>query len=210
MLRILPILLALSWGQACLAQPIVDHDRIPSPWIEVIGDVNGDGQDDRLTSTPLNRYTDIIAIELGGAYGLSNTADIPNHVIAMPANWSDFESIELRSNTSFTLRTGCFACGRTHSRIDFHIAYRGGQFIVAGYSQSTADRIFATVEICDVNLLTGVANVQFEDIVQRYETTDRSFAMMDLKPDYTPQICQKLDQFDDIFKESYIKDRDAQ
>lgn len=207
-----PICMALlcTVGQAVCAQPLIQEDRIPSPWIEVIGDVNADGHEDRLRSTPLNQYTDIISIELGRAYGLSDTADMPDHIIAIPTNWSDFDSIERTSHSSFTISTGCFACGRYHSHIAYHIAYRNDHFVVAGYTKTAADRNYATVETCDVNLLTGKADIDFEDETQHHTIQDRSFMIEDLTPEYTPQICQKLDQFDDAFKESYIKAREAQ
>lgn len=139
------------------AQVILDASRIPEPWIEITADITGNGLPDILRSTPFDEDHDIISIKLSD-YSLF----IRPQVFALGANRTGEPAIEITSETSFLVRTGCFACGRTHAERLHKFAFRKGQLVVAGHTETHVDRLYAIAVTCDVNHLLGRAEIRVD------------------------------------------------
>ena len=76
-----------------------------------------------------------------------------------------------------------------------------GQLRVIGFDDSYADRIFAAVITCSVNLLNGDTIVEAIDVEKLNLTTDeRSYSLAALPEDPLPQVCRSAyARYDDDF-----------
>ncbi|MEM6729579.1 MAG: hypothetical protein AAF618_13835, partial [Pseudomonadota bacterium] len=140
-----------------LAQSLIDETRLPEPWIELSADFTGDGGAEILRAMPFDLDHDIIALTVSEEGRFSAP-----RLFAIGVNRTGEAGLEITSPSSFLIRTGCFACGRMHSEFLHKIAYRDGAFVVAGYTETIIDRIFAVRITCDVNHLTGRAEVRLD------------------------------------------------
>lgn len=167
------------------AQPIIDEDRLPTPWVVLETDLNADGQPDTLTAAPHSLDLDIVTVELGLA-----RAPI---VIPIWKNLTGEPGIVLTSPSTFDLRTGCFACGRYHSETLWRLAWRKGALIVAGYRDLSVDRLEAKVTICDVNLRTGRAEITVDStLVETHVFEPPTLEPRDLLAWSGPEVCRQV------------------
>ena len=203
MIRLALLLLLASPATLATGQVMLDEDRIPEPWIEVIEDVTGDGQAERLRLTPLSQDYDVLTIEPGVDAHFSAPILLP-----VWQNRTGEDGIIVTSDTSFTIRTGCFACGRYHSFYDTKIAWRGGQFVVAGYTGRVTDRLFAVTVTCDINHLTGRGEVHVDGEKMEELAAIRAYPVRDWDG-APPAACEAAWAYEsDSFLESWTADRD--
>ncbi|WP_223668954.1 hypothetical protein [Kangiella shandongensis] len=104
-------------------------------------------------------------------------------------NQTSFDDIEPNKYGGFSIYSGCDTCGRFSTVIEYKIAYRNDKYLVAGYTLSEADRVEASFKICDVNLLTGAADITVNDESSRKKGDDRAFSLDELDSDYKPKVC---------------------
>lgn len=188
--RLLFALLISVSASPSFAQVMIDEDRLPRPWIDLTADLNKDGRPDRLISTPHSLDHDIISIALSGL----------NEPIFLPlwTNRTGEPGIALTSQTTFDLRTGCFACGRYHSEYLWRMAWRDGGLVVAGYRETVVDRLGPRVIVCDVNLRTGNADILVDGEVRLRPTGPaKGFRVQDLSNGVRPVQCAQTRTFKD-------------
>jgi hypothetical protein len=76
--------------------------------------------------------------------------------------FGQWPSISQRDNGSLVITAEQFGVGRGAWSQDLTLAWRDGQFVVAGLTQTDIDRAYAFSAVCDVNLLTGDWEVSVE------------------------------------------------
>ncbi|GHA61098.1 hypothetical protein GCM10008927_28180 [Amylibacter ulvae] len=198
----------LAIGGAVFAQPIIDETLRATPLAIFISDVTGDGFPDKIQKLPFDNDHDFLVISKGLPDGYFE----PPLAFAFPIDlWGDSPSVAVRSDTSFTAISGCFACGRYHSHQTYTIAYRNDAFVVAGYTASSADRLNATTTQCDVNLLTGKAIITFDVSHDRQDISvaPQVINLADINDnDDIYAACKALDKYDNAFVERYVTSRD--
>ncbi|MBT2130561.1 hypothetical protein [Aliiroseovarius lamellibrachiae] len=188
---------------AGFTQPIFDDEAFPKPRQALSTDLDGDGTPDRVLVYALNRSFDILSYELG--YGGGDFGE--REAFIVPVNLSDFDSLALLPNGNVTLTWGCFACGRYHTHISLTLRLDQDRLQVIGYDQYYADRIYAAVFSCSVNLITGKAVVEADDIEQVLLTTpERATHLQDYRFESTPKACDALRKYDDAFMEEHFGD----
>ncbi|NBO18628.1 MAG: hypothetical protein EBV03_05250 [Proteobacteria bacterium] len=121
-------------------------------------DWNKDGTPDHaiiVTVSKTNELQQELRFYLSGAGGIQL-------VEAHPGNWVGSDDSVISTDFSLTPRgsldinSGNTAWGRDRWSETLTIAYRGGQFVVAGYTYSAYDTLDLDKSfICEVNLLTG-------------------------------------------------------
>ena len=195
--RHLLLVAGLTLATSVQSQPVIDYDTMPDPVQSVEIDLDGDGAPEIASAYTLNDRYSVVTIrppESGGDYDF-DTAFIT------PINLSDFDTLEVLQNGNLRVHWGCFACGRYHSSSSVIVDARDGVLQVIGYDDSYADRIFAAVITCSVNLLTGAAIVEAIDVERRNLTTDeRSFALSELRDVSLPLVCRSAyERYDDDF-----------
>ena len=195
--RHLLLVAGLTLATSVQSQPVIDYDTMPDPVQSVEIDLDGDGAPEIASAYTLNDRYSVVTIrppERGGDYDF-DTAFIT------PINLSDFDTLEVLQNGNLRVHWGCFACGRYHSSRSVIVDARAGVLQVIGYDDSYADRIFAAVITCSVNLLTGAAIVEAIDVERRNLTTDeRSFALSELRDASLPLVCRSAyERYDDDF-----------
>jgi hypothetical protein len=107
-------------------------------------------------------------------------------------NKTSFDDVEINSAGGLSIFSGCDVCGRETTITEYKIAYRNGQYIVAGYTLNKADRQTATFSSCDVNLLTGDAELNIGDEKTREKGDDRYFNVAELAAGYKPTVCDEV------------------
>lgn len=191
---------AAALAATCIsAQPIIDYDAMPTPRQTIQADLNNDGMPETISVFGLNDTFDVITID----------DRYPRQAFIVPINLSDFQSLEIAANGNLLVNYGCFACGRTHSHTTLTIRLQDDTLQVIGYDHSYADRLFAAVMDCSVNLLTGDAIVRSIDVdTQQLSTPERAYPVRDIIARAGPQIC--TDGFarydDDFLRENYPQD----
>ena len=194
----------LIFARAGFAQPIFDDEAFPQPRQKISTDLNGDDIPDQVLVYALNRSFDILSYELG--YGGGDFGE--GEAFIVPINLSDFDSLALLPNGNVTLTWGCFACGRYHTRISRTLRLDKDRLQVIGYDQVYADRIYAAVFSCSVNLITGDAVVEADDVERITLTTpDRMSHLQDYVWESTPKACDALRKYDDAFMEEHFRDK---
>lgn len=147
-------------------------------------DINGDEVKDILTVIKTSMGNKLLILE----EVKNEKADI---VVSVPLslNQTSFDDIEINKNGGFSIYSGCDTCGGYSSVIEYKVAYRNDEYLVAGYTLSEANRIEASFKICDVNLLTGSADITVNDETERKKGDDRAFSLDELDSDYKPKVC---------------------
>ncbi|MEM8591915.1 MAG: hypothetical protein AAGF13_05255 [Pseudomonadota bacterium] len=189
----------LLLAPATQAQVVIDETRLPEPWIEIVADITGDGAPEILRAMPFSDEYDVISIETGQAYGVGDPILLP-----IWANRTGDPGIELTSPTSFLIRTGCFACGRTHSFIEHKIAFRDGRYVVAGYTEVYIDRLFATAITCDVNYLTRRSEIKVDDTLVKKGSARERYPLAQWV-NGSPPACDAAEEYkSDSFLETWL------
>jgi hypothetical protein len=187
LLKNLLLVAGLTLATSAHSQPIIDYDAMPNPVQTALTDLDGDGELEATSVFALNDRYDIVTIR-----PFENRGDRDfDAAFVVPINQSDFDTLEIQANGNLRIYWGCFACGRYHSTSSVTVDARDGEIKVIGYDDSYADRIYAAVITCSVNLLTGDAIVQADDVDKQVLTTnERSYPLSALSTATFPQVCR--------------------
>lgn len=202
--------LALLLFAALLAYPVHAEPLPPGSLIAAISlDWNGDVVLDAATLTRAgDGMADLTLYRGGGIHGLDPILTLRGAVFAGPMA-GQAPAFEARTPTSFGIATQQIGVGRLpwHQRVT--IAYRDGDFLVAGYTYTFYDRLdLGHHGVCDVNLLTGDYEIRIsrsdtqpdgtaiEDSATEETFTGRTgrtaFPLADLREGFAPTICDEL------------------
>jgi hypothetical protein len=184
-----------------LALPAAAQDRPAGSLIAGLsGDWNGDDLPDLvllLAGEPDTGDGADLVVHLGDGRGLAEVLRVPGAVWGGPM-WGQTPGLTARTATSFEITSEQTAVGRSPWSQSVTVAWRGGAFVVAGFTHSTYDRIDNTAARCDVNLLTGGWEVELfpaDDSPPRRLTGQdgpRAFPLADLSDIYWPPVCDPL------------------
>ena len=186
-----------------LAQPSIDYDAMPTPKQTLDIDLDGDGLLETASAFALNDHFDVLTIR----FAVDNGDWDFNSAFIVPINLSDFDSLEALPNGNLRINWGCFACGRYHIKSSIVVDSRDGQVQVIGFENSYADRIYAAVITCSVNLLNGDTIVEAVDVeTLNLSTHERSYPLSALPEDPLPQVCTKAHaRYDDDFMSQHYQ-----
>ncbi|MDO5648349.1 hypothetical protein [Paracoccus sp. (in: a-proteobacteria)] len=111
-------------------------------------------------------------------------------------NMTGFPDVE-RTDTGFTVYAGCDVCGSMGVVNEYKFASRGGDYVLAGFTQTMNDRLSASVTVCDVNLLTGRVEIgdhpsEGASTTRSVMVAERAIAASALPPNYVVPICQDV------------------
>ncbi|WP_339109224.1 hypothetical protein [Thioclava sp. GXIMD4216] len=170
-------------ASAALSQPIVEGPVVE----EYHFDADGDGTEELITDLTTRDLDRVLVIS-------KDTAEPPVVIGPLWANLTMLDSVTSTKPGRFTIATGCDTCGRNGSSLQWHVAFREGRYIVAGVTIVQSDRLSAESVLCDVNLLTGQADVSRDpDMPETRITTDeRAPDLLGLPSDYSPKVCDDL------------------
>ena len=190
MIRALAVLaLGLAPALASAQEPPAPGDLVAA----LSGDWNGDGQPDAALITQAEGGDADLSLYLGDpVFGLKRVVDRPRVVFSGPMG-GQLPALEPNSPSSFKLHQEQIGIGRTPWESTLSIAWRGGQFVLAGYSYQFYDRIDPDHNgHCDVNLLTGDYELTLGEQTQKGRQDARAFPISKLAADYMPKICTSL------------------
>lgn len=164
-------------------------------------DWTGDGHlDAALIIRAEDGMADLVMLTGGGPAGLEPVARAQAAIFAGPMA-GQTPSLAPRTDTSFVLHTEQSAVGRTPWESEMTIAWRGGRFVVAGFTHRFYDRMDPERQgRCDVNLLNGRYELDYSpgtDIAPIRRSgagEDRAFPLEELHEDYFPAVCAALHQ----------------
>jgi hypothetical protein len=157
---------------------------------EVTLDMDGDGKPDLAVLTFNAENGADLAIYLGhgdGPLDLSRKPTLRKNNIA----GNIAVTLESKGGKSLKLSSSCGGCSNSYETI-LTIAYRGGAFIVAGYTLSWDTRTAAGE--CDINFLAGMGTVS-KGIDGRARPLKGSFAptkLADWSEKHEPRVCSAL------------------
>ncbi|WP_139103194.1 hypothetical protein [Pararhodobacter sp. CCB-MM2] len=160
------------------------------------GDWDADQQFDAATITVDDEGGTVFTLYHGDAIGGLQPGITLTDVFWSGTLAGTLPSFEPRSDSSFAVLTQQTAIGRNPWHQLLTIAYRNGEYLVAGYDYDTYDRIDVDHSgSCSVNLLTGryVLDVDPEGPTPPYRRegtgADRAFPLAQLTMDYRPEAC---------------------
>jgi hypothetical protein len=181
--------LGLAPVLACAQEPPEPGDLVAA----LSGDWNGDGAPDAATLTQDEGSAANLTLYLGDpVYGLKRVAHRPR-VIFSGGMGGQTPKLEAASPSSLKLHQEQIGIGRTPWESTLSIAWRNGQFMLAGYSYMFYDRIDPDHNgHCDVNLLTGNYELTLGEQTQTGQQDARAFPISKLEADYMPTICTSL------------------
>ena len=185
----LGVTLALPPALAAAQDPPAPGDLVAA----LSGDWNGDGAPDAATLTQDKGGAADLTLYLGDpVYGLQRVALRPR-VIFSGGMGGQTPAFEPTSPSSFKLHQEQIGIGRLPWESTLSIAWRGGEFVLAGYSYMFYDRIDPDHNgHCDVNLLTGTYELTLGEQTQTGQQDARAFPISKLEADYMPTICTSL------------------
>jgi hypothetical protein len=121
--------------------------------VELTLDMDDDGTADRAVIVPDPESTDIdLSIYLGVGYGKLAPWGKPSFQRqGFPLDWP-LLAVERKGKASLVITSGCGGCSNDYSTT-LTIVYRGGEFLVGGYTYEWETRDSAGT--CDIDFLTG-------------------------------------------------------
>jgi hypothetical protein len=194
-LAVLPWIVALAAGQmAAHAQ----DEPLAEPPFEVALDMDNDGRMDRavIAQDPDSGQADL-SIYLAAGEGKLDPSRKPSFV-KMALTEDRILALESKGKGSLVV-TSCFGCGANKSWDEtLTIVWRGGKFLVAGYSRDwdwNVQKADGTVETtlggCDINFLTGKGTVSKD--LEPGKPTNGKFKPVPLKDwsyENRPKACE--------------------
>lgn len=114
------------------------------------------------------------------------------HIISqfsLGENSTSFPDVELHGSSKFSIFSGCDTCGNNAVIIEYKIINRGNKYIIAGYTKTSTDRNEASVKVCDVNYLSGKAELTKNDIKTQVNVHIQPIELSELDEDFTPVPC---------------------
>ena len=150
---IFPSYIALT---ALLAPCVSNADTEPNRLIAALsGDWNGDEMPDAVLLVQADGGNADIQVFTGDFRGLTPLYTVPAVVFAGPMAGQSPGLVAL-TDTSFGITTEQIGIGRTPWSSQLTVAFRDGEFLVAGYTYDFYDRLdLSHYGHCDVNMLTG-------------------------------------------------------
>jgi hypothetical protein len=130
-----------------------------------------------------------LVIHAPGPRGLETSLRVQNAVWGGPM-YGQTPGLEPRSDTSFVITSENTAIGRGAWSAGVTVAWRGGEWVVAGFTWSFFDRVDPdALGRCDVNLLAGTW--EREDGATRTSGRDgpRAFPLAALDAAFLPEVC---------------------
>ncbi len=190
-------LAALPWIAALAAAPISACAQDEPPF-EITLDMDNDGQVDRamITTKPDDGSADL-SLYLAAGNGKLDPARKPDFV-KKTLTEDRVLALEDKGKGSLVV-TSCFGCGANKSwEAKLTIVWRGGKFLVAGYSrdwdwnvQKADGSVETTLGGCDINFLTG-KGVASKDLDDGKPVTGKfvPIALADWSDDSRPEPCE--------------------
>lgn len=162
-------------------------------------DWTGDGHlDAALIIRAEDGMADLVMLTGGGPAGLEPAGRAEAAIFAGPMA-GQTPSLAPRTDSSFVLHIEQSAIGRTPWETEMTIAWRGGRFVVAGFTHRFYDRLDPERQgHCDVNLLNGRYAVNYAPgtdqapIRREGQGEERAFALDALDEDYFPAVCAAI------------------
>ena len=151
--QLIPVLsLTLSLG----VQPAVADEPLVLPPLAVLsGDWNGDDVADAVILMQGPYDAADVHVFRGGFRGLEPLL-VASDAVYSGSMGGQTPSLEALTPTSFAINSEQIGMGRTPWMQRITVAYRGGDFVVAGFTYDFYDRLdLEHYGHCDVNLLTG-------------------------------------------------------
>ncbi|MFN3955472.1 MAG: hypothetical protein ACK4LQ_13550 [Pararhodobacter sp.] len=192
--------LALGLGATQARPAAADGAMEPGRIIAALtADWTGDGLlDAALIIRAKDGMADLVVLTGGEPAGLEPSARAEAAIFAGPMA-GQTPSLAPRSDSSFVVQMEQTAIGRTPWESELTIAWRGGQFVVAGFTHRFYDRLDPERQgQCDVNLLTGRYELDYspgtgiEPVRRSGAGEDRAFPLDALHEDYFPAVCAAL------------------
>lgn len=171
-------------GPAVAGEPLTIS---PHRVIDVItADWNGDGDFDRAVLIEGAEDADLrIYLSNGGEEGMALTVSRPG-IVWRGAMWGTLPSLGLNAAGSLQVLSGNQSIGRHRWQETLTIAWRGGRFVVAGFTFESHDTLEAGLNRhCDVNFLSGRGLL--DDVP--FETDHRSPPLAEWSPTFVPPEC---------------------
>ncbi len=190
-------LAALPWIAALAAAPMAACAQDEPPF-EITLDMDNDGQVDRamITTNPDDGSADL-SLYLAPGNGKLDPARKPDFV-KKTLTEDRVLALEDKGKGSLVV-TSCFGCGANKSwEAKLTIVWRGGKFLVAGYSrdwdwnvQKADGSVETTLGGCDINFLTGKGVVS-KDLDDGKPVTGKfvPIALADWSDDSRPEPCE--------------------
>ena len=174
---------------------------VPRLVAAISGDWNGDEQLDAATITVDDHGGNVFTLYRGDAVdGLRPLVTLTD-VIWSGTMAGTLPAFEPRSETAFAIYSQQTAVGRNPWHQHVTVAFRDGDYRVAGFDYSTYDRIDPGHSgDCSVNLLTGryTLRVDPEGPTPEYgregQTPERAFPLERLTAGFSPEICAPVFQ----------------
>ncbi len=152
-LALAPLIAAAMAAGAAAADAPVSPARV----IDVVtADWTGDGGPDRAVLIEGAEDADLRIYVSTGAPGAMALAVARERLVWSGAMWGTLPELGLNAAGSLTVTSGNTAIGRSRWQETLTIAYRGGRFVVAGFTFVSHDTLEPGLgRDCDVNFLTG-------------------------------------------------------
>jgi len=188
-MKMVYLLLLVSIG----ATPSIDAEQKPVFEQKHI-DLNKDNIKDLVTVVKTSLDNRVIILEEMSPAANNSKKKTGNLIatINVGKNNTSFDDVEVNRAGGLSIFSGCDVCGRETMITEYKVAYRNGNYIVAGYTLNKADRQTASFSSCDVNLLTGDTELTLNDEKVRKKGSDRYFNVAQLTASYKPKVCEEV------------------
>jgi hypothetical protein len=172
------------------AAPALAVGFIDQP-VEISLDMDDDGTMDRVVVVPDPESTNVdLSIYLGTGDGKLDPSRTPTfRRQGMVLDWP-LLAVESKAKGSVVIVSGCGGCSNDYSTT-LTIVYRGGEFLVGGYTYQWETR--ETAGTCDINFLTGQGTL-LDGIDGQGKPIGETFTpvkLADWSEDMRPKACEE-------------------
>lgn len=182
----------------CTTLPLMAQEQ-PLPIAALSGDWNADGNPDAVLLYGRAEGDADLVVMLGHDWqGLQPGLHLPG-VVFFGGMAGQVPRLESRSPTSFAILSEQTGIGREPWQMALTVAFRQGEFRVAGFDYLFYDRLDPTHNgNCSVNLLTGRYSLTFgpgdeaPEVTREGDAGIRAFALADLGVDFFPDACRAI------------------
>ncbi|GMG85262.1 hypothetical protein LNKW23_44800 [Paralimibaculum aggregatum] len=179
--------LAAALAAAALAGPAAAETVEPWRAVAVLdGDWKDDGRRDRAVLLQADGMADLLIYVGGERPGSFELVEAGRGIAWHGGAWGTIPSLETSPSGGIRVLSQNEAIGRNRWHQALTIAYRGGRFVVAGFTYNAFDTLDpAAGTDCDVNLLTGKGLLNGEP----FATAARALPVSDWTEDAAPREC---------------------